>query len=708
MIKSIWDSTPVVRAFIPYLAGILLAIHSGLDNPKLIILLPLALLLCLVLLRFKKIAYSYRYAFISGLLISTMFFALGLMMTYINTPINKENHFSQFDQNFKWATVRIYEPPQEKEKTIKLQVKVYSLTDSNHTISVSGKAICYLEKTKKALLLKYNDELIIPFVFNDIKPPGNPDEFNYKRYLSFHGIYQQAYISSGQWFKIKHHTSKWFYTFTDRLRIHFNATLKRYLGQGREYKVAAALLLGERGLLDKDLIRAYSGAGAMHVLAVSGLHIGLVYGLLWIIFNALPFLKRRKYLKAILLLSAIWIYASITGLSASVSRAAIMLSFMIGSKMLNRHSSLFNSIIASAFILTLNNPYSVTEIGFLLSYLAVSGIVIIQPKLYRLVYTRFWLIDKIWMLACVSISAQLSTFPIAILFFHQFPIYFLFSNLIVIPMATLILYTGISLFALSWIPQLSKLIAQFLYFFIHLLNQSIDKINLLPSALLTGLELSKVETIIIFISMLMLTLFILRNQFSMLIGSFLGLLLFITSLSFTHIKQQRQKEFIVYNISKVTAFQFLQGTSSCLIADSTLIANKDKMLFHIKHHWWKRGLKQVKIVASKKMDAGLTECLQNKIYEKGHYFNFQQYKLFVVDDPLPEMNIETPEVMDCILIAKSPPVTIKNLLLFFKPRLIIFDHSNRKYLIDKWIASCKSLKIPYFNAAKKAFVWSFN
>ncbi len=708
MNRDFWESTPVLRALLPYLAGIISAIHFGFEKQSFILLLPVAFCLFILLYFSKKFRHSYRYSYIQGLLLFIIFFSLGILMTYQHSPINKQDHFSKVYSNFTQATVRIYEPAQEKEKSVKLQVKVLSLSDSSRKIPVSGRALCYLEKTDSALALNYNDELIIPANFADIANPSNPDEFNYKRYMSFHGIYQQAYIPSGDWQLGPHHAKKWFYLFTDRLRIRFSNILEKYLGHGNEFKVAAALILGERGLLDKDLIRAYSGAGAMHVLAVSGLHIGLVYGLLWILFSRLPIIKKKEGLKGLLLLSGIWLYASLTGLSASVSRAAIMLTFIIGGNVLNRYTSLFNSIVASAFVLTLYNPYYITEVGFLLSYLAVSGIVLLQPKLYRLLYFRWWIIDKIWALSCVSISAQLATFPVALLFFHQFPLYFLFSNLIVIPVATIILYIGISLFALNWIPWVSYLIGHVLYFFVFVLNQSIDSINSLPSALISGLQISKIETILIFITMLLLGLFIARNQFRMLLGGLLSMFLLFFSISLSRFEQKEQKEFIIYSIPRYTAFQFISGNESYFIADTGLTNNQDKMLFHIKHHWWRKGLKKIKWKTAQSMDSATKDSLSNSITEQGHFFKFSNHCLFVLDDPLPRTVLDYPKKVDCILVSHSPPITMDKLLDFFKPKLIIFDHSNRNYLIDQWIASCNSLKIPYFNAAKTAFVWHVN
>ena len=211
--------------------------------------------------------------------------------------------------------------------------------------------------------------------------------------------------------------------------------------EGKQLKVASALLLGYRENLDKELVKSYASAGAMHVLAVSGLHVGILYLLLTRIFSFLKKVKKvknGKFILTILIVSFLWFYAIMTGLSASVMRATTMFSFIvIGNELLNRKTSIYNTLAVSAIILMIINPFIVYQVGFQLSYVAVVGIVYLQPKLNRLFYSRYKLVRGVWAITCVSLAAQIATFPLSLHYFHQFSTYFFISNLIVIPASSL-------------------------------------------------------------------------------------------------------------------------------------------------------------------------------------------------------------------------------------------------------------------------------
>ena len=310
----------------------------------------------------------------------------------------------------------------------------------------------------------------------------------------------------------------------------------------------------------------YSSSGAMHVLAVSGLHVGIIYLLLNSLFLFFEKFKYGKYLKAVFLILSLWAYALLTGLSPSVLRAATMFSFIIIGSALKRQTNIYNTLAASAFVLLLYNPYILLQVGFQLSYAAVLGIVYLQPKLYKLIYTKHWLLDKIWAITTVSIAAQLATFPLDIYYFHQFPNYFLLSNLFVIPLATFIIGGGVLLFVTSVIPFFPGSLAWVVNKILMLLNFSVQWVENLPYSLSLGISITVLETIIVYTIIILFFSSIIKWKPRLLQLS-LALVIFFMILQ---IKEQyrtgKQQYFIVYDVPKERAIDFVDGNKNYFIA----------------------------------------------------------------------------------------------------------------------------------------------
>ena len=199
--------------------------------------------------------------------------------------------------------------------------------------------------------------------------------------------------------------------------------------EGKEYAVVSALVAGYTDDLDIETMKAFADTGTLHVLSVSGMHVGIIYYVLNLL---LLFLSKHRYgniLRVLILLSFLWLYSMITGMSAAVMRSAAMLSFIIVGKSFNRYVNTYNIIAASIFFLLIMNPFTLMDVGFQLSYISVIGIIWLQPHIYSIFdFNTKWK-DEIWKVVSVSIAAQIATFPLGIFYFHQFPNYFLPSNL---------------------------------------------------------------------------------------------------------------------------------------------------------------------------------------------------------------------------------------------------------------------------------------
>jgi competence protein ComEC len=337
----------------------------------------------------------------------------------------------------------------------------------------------------------------------EVGRPLNPGQFDYGTYLFNKGFSGTLYLrTSPIALRPVHESFRPFYAL-QCWREKAIEIFRQFDFEERELGVVSALVLGKRELVDPDTRSAYANAGTVHILAVSGLHVGIIYLFIaFVLAKGLPG-KKLKLTRLLITLLLLWVYAGITGLSPSVLRAATMFSFIALGRHVGKFGSIYNMLGVSAFVLLLANPFLIKEVGFQLSYLAVAGIVYIYPKVFPLLSKGNWFWDKIWALLVVSFSAQIATFPLSIYYFNQFPNYFLLTNLLVIPLATVILYLGILTILGSWIPFIGSILALLLKTALKFLNDVIFFSSALPNATTTGLYFSVGATILVYLIILL-------------------------------------------------------------------------------------------------------------------------------------------------------------------------------------------------------------
>ena len=278
-----------------------------------------------------------------------------------------------------------------ERKASRQEMDIQAIVNKGDTFAINGTMLVYFQKDTSAFQLGYGDELVLKGMLNEISQPQNPNEFNYKRYMGFHQITHQIYAPSESWQITKAGSGfvriikNWQHGVLDIIESHDITD--------RELAIVSALLVGYKHHLSADQVNAFATAGAMHVLAVSGLHVGIIFLIVNSILKPLERFKWGLYLKGVLLLLSLWLYAAITGLSPSVTRAATMFSFIIAAQQFKRHTNIFNTLATSAMALLILNPFLVVEVGFQLSYLAVIGIVVLQPYLLQALGTEV-LVDR--------------------------------------------------------------------------------------------------------------------------------------------------------------------------------------------------------------------------------------------------------------------------------------------------------------------------
>jgi competence protein ComEC len=320
------------------------------------------------------------------------------------------------------------------------------------------------------------------------------------------------------------------------------------------------------------------------------------------------FLARLKKLRfghllyALITLGLLWSYAFITGLSASVLRAVLMFSLYIIAQAAQRRNSTYNSLAASAFGLLCYDPYLLMDVGFQLSYAALVGIVYITPKLSRLLEVKNKILLYVWTLTCASIAAQIGTMPLSLLYFHQFPVYFLLANVPVIILSSIILYIGLFTLLFSAVPYISTTLAFLLKWFVWLLNQIAFLTEDMPGALIRNISISKTETLILYLIILAFLLFLYYKKL-VYWAIMVSLVCLLSIYNIREIyRQQKQQQLAIYSIANHTALSLIEGRQNYFMADSALLQQTSVIDFHLSGHWRQLGIQQSEVVNFSKSD----------------------------------------------------------------------------------------------------------
>lgn len=575
----------VFKLLIPLIFGVIIAFYTDFKigfNLVLFFFFLLFVLTIPVVSRQVKIR-SY-FGFFTGL----FFFCLGNYLVEMQTNNLHEHYFftANLDDD-EVVQVRILDEPEEKENSIKCFANVEKIGDEKCV----GKVLLYFQKSEESQSLNYGDIICFQARFQQIKPNGNPKEFDYSRYLKINDIIHQAYIKNEVWQKVGEERNQ-FYEGILEVRSYLDGVLTSSGLENSELMVAKALILGEKESLDRETLRTYSSAGAMHVLAVSGLHVGIVMLIFSFFLKPIKRLPKGKLVFICSVIALIWFYALVTGMSSSVLRATVMFSFVIIGKEMERETSVYQSIFVSAFILILIEPLVIFQVGFQLSYLAVIGIVYLQPKIYNLFYTKYKILDKVWQISSVSIAAQLATFPLGLYYFHQFPNFFMISNLIVIPLAFAILIVGMVYFLVIWIPVLNLIVFEILNFLLRFLNIGVKWVEELPYSIYWGVSIEWYEVFWLYLILVLGALaFIYRRAKMMLSAMGAVVVLLIYNVGENYVLQA-QNQVVIYNVNKSVAIDFFYGRDNRFFADEALYLDEDKLLFHVKHNWFYRTGKE--------------------------------------------------------------------------------------------------------------------
>ena len=561
-----WHQAPFTRLLFPLVLGIVICyyvLHGIITNAHIHTALYIAVGISIAgllgytqLSSFKK----YRYRFIQGIFLQIIFTCIGIaiMQNTLQARIT-ETALLAARKNGTVYIMRITEPLQLKNKTYKTAAIIESTGTVKHETKTNIKIIVHvaLDSSNKSIPVLtagcYIATTIRPSVVPDTHNPGG---FHYQEWLYRNEITHQLYLAKGSWTLLPSKKSK---QYLQVLQQKISIRLQQNIKGKQEKAVAAALLIGYKQDIDSDLMKAYSNTGVIHVIAISGLHLGLIYGLLVGVFGWMPSSTIKKWAAPPIMLLVLWGFALLTGAGPSIVRAAVMFSFIIIASVVKQNSSIVNALAASAFFLLLLHPFYLWDIGFQLSYAAVLSIVLYQKNIFDSLYFKYKWMQACWQLNAVTLSAQILTLPLVVYHFHQFPNYFLLSNFIVVPLSSIILYGCLLILPFGSLAYIGKALSVCTSWLIANMNWVIQKMNALPYATTSNLHINTAQAILFFIIIASTTLLIQTQKNK---WCFIGLtaLLFGCSIqSYTYARAAGQTTLTVWFVPKTTNITIRYG-----------------------------------------------------------------------------------------------------------------------------------------------------
>ncbi|WP_372793656.1 ComEC/Rec2 family competence protein [Lutibacter sp.] len=639
------------------------------------------LLLLLLGFQFVRANKQFQPSIIFTILVFLTSFFIGISSITYKNQLNEKMHYansSEFTVNkLLPINIEIQKVLKPTAYSNKYEAKVLQLNNKN-TI---GRILVAIEIDSIENPLHVGDNLVVKTEFLNVNEPQNPYAFNYKKYLQNQQIYHQIQLKKSS-FLILQNNSYTLDGIASKIRESINTSLKNNGFKDDELAVINALLLGQRNTISSDLLETYSGAGAVHILAVSGLHIGIILLLLLFVFKPFHYFKNGKLIATFFIILLLWAYAIIAGLSASVVRAVSMFTALTIGIQLVQRSNVYNTLVISMFFLLLFNPFYLFEVGFQLSYLAVFSIVWIQPKLYNLWKSNYWFPDKIWLLFTVSIAAQLGVLPLSLFYFHQFPGLFFLSNLVIIPFLGIILIAGILIIILATLNILPQFLGDSYSSIIQLMNRFVEWISNQEFFIIQNISFSLILMLAFYAFIFITIKWIEKKVFYRFVFMLISILFIQSIFIFEKHKLQSTNELIVFNQSKKSIIGNREGAHFMLNSSDSLSLND----YALKPYLISTGI------------GDKFQAIKTK-----NVYKFKNEIILVVDSlGVYEFKSIKPSI---IILQESPKINLERMLKALQPKLLIADGSNYKSFVAKWEQTCLKNKTPFYSTMQKgAFI----
>jgi len=678
-----WLKYPFLRFTPAFIVGIIVARTLDLNQHSIWILLCILIIGFAVLLFFSK-KHFFSLNPLLGLTAMSIVVTIGSIRTISNTQIDQAGHFTNF--KFTEYTGIVNSWPEISPDRTKVTIELIRINTDAGWRKATGNVLIYLPPQDSTL--SYGTNLLIKASPKRIGPPRNPGEFDYRKYMANRNVFHRQFLTKGEYLVTGNNPANIFKSWG----YHIRTAGKEYNQEFIEVDhrgIANALLLGIRDDINDELRDAYAHAGAVHILAISGLHLGILYGFLIVILGR----YKKQLWFVIFSLLVLWGYATIAGLSASVTRAALMFSIISVGQFFYRTPNIFNTIAFSAFLLLLVNPFQLYDVGFQLSYLAVIGIVWLYPSINGMISSRFQLVERVWSLMSVTLTAQILTLPLVLYYFHNYPLLSFVSNVIVVPLTTVILVGGL-LFLITagtGLLLIPKILGGILDFLIGFMNDVVLLVERIPGSYVSDIHLPGINLILLYLFILGILVFLFLKNLDWLRFATLSWMAFIFLIVVNNFSRTSQKEIVIYDLPGICSIDYFNSASITNYTDPDDNESFRKVLY-----------------------AASSNRLIKTGYSSGKPMNisnwkFSGIKLFLAGDDLfmiidksidPDYKSRSRIPVDYVVVSQNAVRNFEYLNRLFLIKKIILDGSN-DYYYTRWASDeLERLRMDYHNIRK--------
>jgi competence protein ComEC len=610
-----------------------------------------------------------------GIAVYFLAFSIGATTQTVHTDYNRQDNYTHhkniFDKNHTFTlTLR------EKLKSTAFNDRYIALLNSVDQEKASGRMLLNIRKDSLTHPFIIGNQLKINASLNKNTTQKNPNQFDYSKYLENKQIYAQLYADRNE-IQLNSEITKDIWYYASQLRSRIIQNLEKSKFSNKELNVAVALIMGQQQDIDPEITKDYQYAGAVHILSVSGLHIGFILLFVTFVLKPFPNTKKGSFVKLLIILTSLLLFGILAGLAPSVVRSVAMFSFVAIGQYLRRSVNIYHTLLVSILLILLFQPSFLFDVGFQLSYVALFFIVWLQPLFAKIWKPKNKIGNYLWDILTVSFAAQIGTLPLSIYYFHQFPGLFFVTNIIVIPLLSVIMGVGCLVMVLASFNWVLYYPAKILELSIYYLDKIIGFIASFEQFIIKNIPLNTpllISSYLVIITMIIA--FQKRNAKSVFAVLAAVIVLQLSCIA-TKWQIQNQTEFIVLNTSKKTKLVERNGNTATVYANDSILKNT---------------------VLSSYLTANFSTLKEQPKLK--NLFYFKGKKILLIDSSMVFPKNIHPDVL---LLTQSPKLNLDRLLQTIKPKILVADASNYKSVQKKWKATCSKQKIPFHATAEKGF-----
>ena len=668
---------PLARITIYFVLGILFATYAKITPQTTFCLLAISAFLFLIFYFFANKNFIQKAYF--GIFTFFLSFVIGITTQVVhNDYFQKDNyiHFCTTENKNHLLQVTL----REKLKSSNFNNRYIAVVNRFDNKKSSGKLLLNIEKEGLKTDLEIGNTLLIEGEIYPHKKPNNPNQFDYGKYLTTKSILAQMYVGSSD-LKISTKIDKNIWYYSAKLRAQIIENLRKSNFNSKELNVVVALILGQQQDISPEILHDYQFAGAVHILSVSGLHVGYLLLFINFLLLRLPKNKMANLARFFIIFFSLWGFAIIAGLSPSVVRSVTMFSFVAGGMCLKRETNVFHTLLVSLLLILIVSPSFLFDVGFQLSYVSLFFIVWLQPLFKQLWQPKIWFTKGVWDILTVSFAAQIGALPLSIYYFHQFPGLFFLTNLVILPAVGLIMAVGVLVMTIAFFSPVWIVLSKTLEYLVFAMNWTIGKIASLEQFIIQDIPLNIWMLFALYLIIIAVIVWFKKPNFIKLIFALIAIFLFQISYFTTHYTNQNQQEFIVFHSKKNTVITERIGEKVTLFANDSILKNGDN-----------NGTLKSYLIANFS-----TITKKEKL---GNLLFFDNNTILIIDSlGIFPKNINP----NIVVITQSPKINLDRLLTFYHPKIIVADGSNFKSFVKRWKTSCAKMKIPFHAIAEKGF-----